>query len=254
MEFKEIKKLYNSKYELCGNLGTVYNKGTNRLSDINCNHWLCKNCFTRMRYILYLEIIKNVYCFDLQKHFVITVGGKEFREKYSIEDSYRYMSVKWNSFLVSLKRDYGKIIYILLPRAQKDGYCHYHIITNKYMSWKDLNDKRKKYGLGYMSIQKNKDVAEYLNKDYFDNNEWYIPPRYKHYRSSREIKLFNFSKTDYNNIYFKNTVSIEQIKKYLKKLYRIEYDDSEYFLNKLMKNKKIIYLNQIENVKKEQYV
>lgn len=239
MQIEEIREAYSGQYPLCEKLGKLYIPEENKIMDIPCGMWPCERCRPNLKYKLYEDILRNVYNFDLQKHFVITFAGKEYREKYSIEDSYKIMSIAWHKYLNVINYHYGKIIYILLPRAQKSGYCHYHILTNKFLDWKFLNKKRKKYGLGYVSIQKNKDVAEYLNTDFFKSHEWMIPKGIRHYRCSREIKLMNY-KGDVENKYFTNKMSIENIKNWVMANEGIIPDIDGYYIQKL--------INQITDV------
>lgn len=226
-EYDEFKKTYKNPYYLCGKLGHYYNNNSETVNYVKCQSWTCNVCRRARQYNLYLEILKNVYSFDLQKHFIITFGGKEIREKISWYDSYRFMNKQWDKFLKTIKRKYGDLSYILLPRAQKDGYCHFHIITNKWLDWEWLNEKRKKYNLGFVSIQKNKDVAEYMKNDYWKKTEWYIPLDIKRYRTSRDIVLRNWKSSiiaDYNPILVfphNSKLSIKEREKLIAEKYNI---------------------------------
>lgn len=233
--FKSYVKLYKSKNPMCGRLGKLYVHNNNELVDIGCNQYDCAICRPIKKYLLFVEILKNVYSFNLQKHFIITFVGKNHRKQYSWIDSYKVMNYEWTKFRLVLNRRFGKVSYILLPRAQKSGYCHFHILTNKFMSWHFLNEKRKRYKFGFLSIQKNKNVAEYLNQDYFKDHEWIIPPGIRHYRSSRNIKLNNSCK-DENNIFFTHNTSLETIKKHLLHLQNINIDINEYYIKKIIDN------------------
>lgn len=234
LPFNDLKKIYNKQNYYCEKLGKLYIPDENKLIDITCNRLSCEICRPKLKDILHKEIVKNVYSFDLQKHFIITSEGKEFREKYNYEQSYYFMNHQWNKFRKLINYHYPNLIYVLLPRAQKTGYCHYHILTNKYIDWKFLNKKRKRYGLGYVSIQKNKDVAEYLANDYFNDNEWFIPLNIRHYRSSREIKLMNFEKTK-DNIFFNHKKTEEEILNEINEKLGIPFNPfNEYYENKMM--------------------
>lgn len=192
LDYNEFKKVYNQAYYLCGKLGFVadYNRGF--MHKTYCNNWECKICRKSKQYEVYLEILKNVYNFGLWKHIVITFGGTRQRNNFSWDESYIYMNKEWDKLRKTINRKVGKLSYILLPRAHKDGYCHYHILGNKYLDWNWLNEKRKNYDLGYVSIQKNKSVPEYLCTDFFKDNEWWIPFGIKRYRTSRDIILRNW--------------------------------------------------------------
>lgn len=233
-KYEQLKEYYNRPNRLCGHLGKVYVTDNDELYDIKCRKFHCKKCINFLKYVLYLEIIKNVYCFELDRHFVITFdrNNKNY-ENVKWYESYYIMNKEWNKLRLALARKYGKIIYILLPRSQKSGFCHYHILLNKYVSWKWLNIIRKKYNFGYMSIQRNKSVAEYLANDYYKNNEWIIPFGIRHYRSSREIELMRFNKNN-GNIFFNGILKIDEIKNLLKHEYNILYDENNYYVNKII--------------------
>ena len=237
ISFNEYKQSYNNQNNLCGeDLGHLYNSDKNKLSDVPCMKWNCEICRPILQKILYDNIVMNVLIFDLNKHFVITSPGKEFRSKYTWYESYKHMSVQWNNFLKVIKYHYGDIDYILLPRAQGDGYCHYHILTNTWLDWKFLNKKRKKYDIGYLTITKSKSVADYLYYDYYNDHEWFIPDNVKHYRSSRSIILNNVE-PDHGIQYFNNQTNLKQISNFVEKLYGKNLDLNEY--------------NEFRNAKKE---
>jgi len=192
VDYQDFKQSYEKRYYLCGRLGAYFDPLDGLIKPHVCNNWECSICRPKKKYILLLEIIKNVYNFDLQKHFIITFGGKQLRDQVSWDGSYIFMNKQWHKFINVINRKYGKLIYILFPRAQGDGYCHYHILLQKYIPWKFLNEKRKNYDLGFVSIQRNKDVAEYLSTDYFKDDEWKIPFNVRRFRTSREIVLRNY--------------------------------------------------------------
>jgi len=130
----------------------------------------------------------------------MTFGGSEFRDLYTPEQSYPIMAKIWNKFKQVIEYHKGKFDYIILPRAQKDGYCHYHTLLPKNISWYFLNEKRKLYPeMGFLRINRNVDIAEYLHGDFFKDSEYYLPHGCRHYSSSRGIK---FNK--YSNPYFQD--------------------------------------------------
>jgi len=129
----------------------------------------------------------------MDKHFIITFGGKEFRAKYTYKESYAIMSNYWHKYSKVIEYHKGKFDYIQFPRAQQDGYCHLHTIIPNYISWKFLDEKRKLYPeMGYVRINKNVDLAQYLHKDFFKDNEYYLPKGVRHYNSSRALKLVKY--------------------------------------------------------------
>lgn len=237
---------YYRQYPLCGYLGNTYNIPKNKLTTIHCMKWRCVKCRPKLRYMLYLEILKNVYSFDMDKHFIITFGGKPLRKKITWDYSYIFMNKAWHKFNNVIKYHYPDFKYIVLPRSQNDMYCHYHIITNQYIPWNFLDEKRKKYNLGFVSINKNQSLAEYLHGDFFNDYEYIIPLNIRHYRSSREIKLFNHLKQKQNTVFFDYEKDFEYIKNYIKKEYLIDYDFFNFWEDNHIKN---IYTG-IENYKK----
>jgi hypothetical protein len=225
-ELDGLHQRYSRKYPLCGKIGKTFSYG--RLKINRCMKWRCIECFPKLRFLLFLEILKNIYAFDMDKHFIITFEGKKLRNKISAEESFKFMNKQWDKFSKVIKRRYPDFKYILLPRSQKNGYCHYHIITNQYIPWEFLDKKRKKYDLGFVSIQKNKSVAEYLHTDFFKDGEWVIPLNIRHVRSSRDIKLRNLKKPE-DFKFFDNTIDFETIIKEIKKEFLIDYDYLDYW-------------------------
>jgi len=234
MEWNELRRHYCKNNKKCGKLGKVYIPIEMKLTDIGCNKWDCNKCRSNKKFNLYLDILRYVYIYNLQNHFIITFAGKNVRNICSYEESYRFMTKQWDKFRKTIVRRYGSFTYILLPRAQKDGYCHFHILTNKYMSWEWLNKKRKKYGLGYVSIQKNKDVAEYLNTDYFTESEWFIPLGIRRYRNSKNILLNSEKYETQKTVFADPKMTDEEIKSYIMALWGDHYDFNDYYEQKLI--------------------
>jgi len=80
------------------------------------------------------------------------------------------------------------------------GFCHLHTLINCPINNKWIYEKVEKnnYKLGYNFIRENQAVADYLCKDFYDNDEWVIPFNTRHYRSSRNIKINMEYKKDEN--------------------------------------------------------
>lgn len=230
LEFKDLLKWYSRRNPICYSLGRSYNIGNDSLKDVYCMKWDCSFCRPILKYIYFIEVLKNVYSFKLYNHFVITFPGKSFRDKYSWDESFKNMSYAWNKFKKIVEYHYGPFDYIQFPRSQKTGYCHYHTLINKNISWYFLNKKRKLSELGYVSIQKNKNTADYLTSDYWKDNEWCIPSSYRHFRSSRSIKLNNFSKNICH--YFPSRIKLDDINFYIKSMYNPGFIDFDYCFDK----------------------
>jgi len=195
--FKQLSDDYNS-YEThrgCynGSIGKIYNLRENVVNHVGCNHWNCPRCRKRLRWNLYEQTFYLSKSLGLDKHFIITFGGKEFRTKYTYEESYGIMSNYWDKYKKVIEYHKGKFDYIQFARAQQDGYCHLHTIIPKFISWKFLDEKRKLYDkMGFVSINKNVDLADYLSYDFFKDREYYIPKGVRHYNSSRALTLNRF--------------------------------------------------------------
>ncbi|GAH20288.1 unnamed protein product, partial [marine sediment metagenome] len=84
-----------------------------------------------------LEIEKAMKKHKLYTHIVVTTEGKKYRDKNDYVDSYYDMSKSFNiirTILSKYAKKQGKhFTYICLIRAQKEGYCHLHIMTNLYI-------------------------------------------------------------------------------------------------------------------------
>jgi hypothetical protein len=198
LDFIQLGDKYNSfnQHKACfnGSLGKIYNLRRDEVNNLNCNHWDCPRCRSKKKYQLFLETFYLVNQLDLNKHFIMTFQGKDFRDKYSYEESYEIMSKTWHKYQQVIEYHKGKFDYIKFPRAQQDGYCHFHIILPKFISWYFLDLKRKLYPeLGFVRISKNVDLAEYLHRDFFKDHEYYIPKGVRHYSCSRGLTYNKFS-------------------------------------------------------------
>ena len=161
-----------------------------------------------------MSTLVNVLSFDLDRHFIITSRGKNFRTMYTYEESYDYMSYGWKKLKQRIQRKYGYFDYICFPRAQRDGYVHLHVIVNKFIPWSFLDVVRLEVGLGYTSIQKNKSVSDYLHQDFFKDHEYYIPEGKKRYYSSRSIVMNQYKRSEWwndENIFFKGKMNLDEI-------------------------------------------
>ena len=147
----------------------------------------------------------------------------------------------WNKLRNALNYKYPDLSYILLPRAQGDGYCHYHILLNQYIQKNYIKEKLEKYDMGFFRIKQNKNVAEYLCMDYFKDSEYYLPERIRHHCSSRNIKLKNY-KIDKNDfLKFNNNMNYKEIEKEIKDRCLVNYDWIEHSIEKNIRDNKRNY-------------
>jgi len=124
----------------------------------------------------------------------VTTAGTNYRDTNDYIQSYFDMSKAWNKIRKILSADAKKqgkqFSYICLPRAQRNGYCHLHVLTNVYIPKQRLKDISNLYfNTGFISIKSNKDITKYLTNDFMKDHEFYIPFSRRHYSCSRNIKL-----------------------------------------------------------------
>lgn len=202
-----LRNMYNSLKSsgpcYYGNIGSQYILNTDRVERISCKNWRCFICRKKLKWNLYHNLFYLFKNCNMNRHLVLTFEGSKIRNKVSFLKSYKLLSYEWNKLKRMINYDYGDFNYVCLPRSQLNGYCHYHIILDKYINWNWLDNKRKKYEfLGYCSIMQNKNVADYLHKDFFNDYEYYIPKNVRHYNTSRGIKLIKYNdyKSNIDNV------------------------------------------------------
>jgi len=165
-----------------------------KIHRILCSKFQCDRCRTLLKGKLKTEIQRALTEFKLYTHFVITTEGTDYRDTNDYKQSYLDMSKSWNKIRLLLSKDAKKqgkhFSYICLIRAQKNGYCHLHVLTNVYIPKQRLQDISKKYfNTGFVKIKSNKDITKYLTNEFLKDHEYYIPFGRRHYSTSRNIKL-----------------------------------------------------------------
>ena len=61
------------------------------------------------------------------KLLTLTCPGKEYREKYTPTEVLHKMTKDWHKLITALKKR-GRIDYLRVVEAQKDGYPHFHVL------------------------------------------------------------------------------------------------------------------------------
>jgi len=205
--FNQLSYFYQKHNTICMSnaLGVIYNPSTydNRakkstyrgpkINQILCGKFHCDRCRPSLKYRMKLEIEDAMKEHKLYTHFVITTEGKKYRDKNDYVDSYFDMSKSFNiirTILSKYAKKQGKhFTYICLIRAQKEGYCHLHVMTNLYIPKQMLKDISKRYfNTGFIrvkAIKNQKRLSSYFLKD----AEWYIPLGRRHYSCSRDIDI-----------------------------------------------------------------
>lgn len=193
----------------------IYNKREHTIQNANCNQYSCSRCRPGRKHRLLNAVIEVAEKQGLTRMLTITFPGRKYRNRVSPDDSFAYNMRRFNSLKIYLKRRLGvKLEYINFPRSQKDGYCHQHILIDRYIPKSVLDDICKHLGLGSTNI-KYVDIhriggylkAELNNKDH----EWMIPKHKKHYSKSHGVTLdFSGSNPDCYFIEIPTYFSINQ--------------------------------------------
>ena len=192
------KHYINSKLEKLRDQNGLKYLGKYKGSEINpisCNKFTCDRCRRQLKQRLRKAIQKEIEDKKLYTHFVITTEGNEkYRDQNDFLKSYKDMQIAWNKIRYILtceaKKQKRHLSFIQMPRAQKNGYCHPHVITNIRISKKRLQQISKKYkNTGFVEVTNHTNTAKYLTNDFLKDHEFYIPMGQRHYTTSRDINL-----------------------------------------------------------------
>ncbi|MBU0496407.1 MAG: hypothetical protein KKG04_00435 [Candidatus Thermoplasmatota archaeon] len=179
----------------CG-VNKLYDVRNHRLVDAHCNQFSCEYCRPRLLKNLRINIIKYAHEMDLTRFVTITFGGEDLRRVVRPDNSFEYVMKRFNHWREYLKRKFKvKVSYINLVRSHQDGYCHLHLLMNRYIPKSWLSQSTRAVGLGstnvkYVDIQR---VSGYLSR-YFSvkEHEWFLPEGIHHYSTSRDIHLNSY--------------------------------------------------------------
>lgn len=195
IQWKERINRYDGVNDYC-NENYMYNYEFDVLHEAKCKCYNCERCRPIKKYDLLNSIVKAAEKNNLRRHLVITLSGYPFRSLFcNADESFDYAMKKFNEFRVLYKRCFGNnLSYICLPRSQKDGFCHLHILIGNYIPKDWLDNVLKRINLGfpfitYVDIQR---LGNYLSKYWYKDHEWYIPENKKHYTHSTDIELESF--------------------------------------------------------------
>ena len=194
--FTELSDMYKTVNIKCAriSLGAIYSYRKNEVRSCYCDQFSCARCRPYLKQKLLEKIEFEVADKGLYNHLMITTAGKEYRDKNDFQKSFKDMSKTWNkirgAIAYYLKKRGKRFSYIQLPRSQRSGYCHPHILTNAFIPKKVLEKILNRYdNTGFFRIKQNKDVTNYLMLDFKKDHEWYIPTERKHFTCSRDIDL-----------------------------------------------------------------
>lgn len=188
-----IEHLRHDDYEgvnsSCG-LNAIFDIREHRVFPLACNCWRCSSCRPRKISKLLKEVVSLGVEGGLTRHLVITLKGVDFRNSVSADDSFAFSSRKFNDFRKIYKRKFGhNLSYIALPRSQKDGYCHLHILVGSYVPkfWLDKTLRSLNFGFSWITYVDIHRLKNYLSKYWYKEHEWFIPKNKRHYSCSRDV-------------------------------------------------------------------
>ena len=173
-----------------------------------CDSWTCPECGPRKAKAIFARAFAGAIGQPLKgfrdkystKLLTLTLGGVEFREKYTKAESYKIAKYHFQKLVKNLRHVYGPFEYLAVLELHKDGYIHIHVILRgrniapksvlghiEYF-WRDL------YGLGFVrinvvrSLEKAlKYVLKYFFKEppIYHEGERIVPKRNRFYFNSR---------------------------------------------------------------------
>lgn len=160
----------------------------------------CKKCRHNKIRNTVIKTRKLALANNLTRFLTLTTGGKEIRKLVSPGDSFYRLMTKFKELKYILKRDYGfELKYICFLRAHKDGYCHLHVLIDKYIPKAILNDILIRIKSGWCNIKyvDPQRVSAYLSA-YLErkDHEWFIPKGQKHYTMSKDLSFEKFVPED----------------------------------------------------------
>ena len=194
-DFYRRKKEYKGRNRGCG-INKLYSKREHRLVDTCCNQFSCEYCRQKLLKNLRINIVKNADKFGLTRFVTITFGGNDIRRVVRPDNSFSYVMKRFNHWREYLRRKFGvSVSYINLVRSHRDGYCHLHILVDRFVPKFWLSESVSALGLGYTNV-KYVDihrVSAYLSKYFSEkDHEWFLPRGIHHYTTSRNIHLNDF--------------------------------------------------------------
>jgi hypothetical protein len=87
------------------------------------------------------------------------------------------------------------VSYINLVRSHRDGYCHLHLLVDRFIPKVWLSMSTSAFGLDstsfkYVDVHR---VSCYLGRNFSEKDyEWFIPKGVHHFTCSRNIRLRDF--------------------------------------------------------------
>ncbi|GAH92244.1 unnamed protein product [marine sediment metagenome] len=193
------KQYYNKIPRYCGNNIIFDRNDPDKMAHVGCNRLSCPRCRPKIKNKLLERVIDVALEHGLFRQLILTCPGKNWRNVHSADYSFKWMNKKFHSFKVLYERETGKKLkYIKIPRSQKSGYCHPHILISDYIIQPLIEDIIKRVGLGSIYKIKHLDIqrlTKYLKNEFQKDHEWYIPTGMRHISSSMKIMDGGFRKS-----------------------------------------------------------
>jgi hypothetical protein len=191
-QVQQREKYYNSLPSYCGT-NVMFQPGKSEtLFFMGCNRLSCPRCRPKIKKKVIQKVIETAIDYNLQRELILTCPGNEWRVNHSPDMSFKWLNGKFREFKILYQRETGKkLSYIKLPRSQKSGYCHAHILVNTYIKKSLIENIIKRIGLGsnykmlYRDLHR---LGSYLKNDLYKEHEWFIPVGMRHVSSSMELK------------------------------------------------------------------
>lgn len=185
------KRYYNTLPRYCMTNIIFDRNDPEKMAHVGCNRLSCPRCRSKLKNHLLDRIVAVATGYGLLRELILTCPGGQWRKNHDSNDSFPWMNKKFDSFKVLYERKTGKKLqYIKLPRSQKSGYCHSHILIDQYIPQSLIEDIIKRVGLGKIYKIKLRDIqrlGSYLKNEFFKDHEWYIPVGMHHISSSMNV-------------------------------------------------------------------
>jgi len=189
--WEKRKNYYNKIPRYCKTNVMFPKNAPEKMVFMGCNRLSCPRCRPKIKKKLLERINDTCVKYNLQRQLILTCPGRRWRNAHSVDYSFVFINKKFAEFKILYQRETGKSLnYVKLPRAQRDGFCHAHILLDRYISVSLIKDLIKRVGLGrnfhikYMDMHR---LMSYLRNDFFKDHEWYLPYGMRHISSSMLI-------------------------------------------------------------------
>lgn len=188
----EKRQIFYNKLPGYCKTNVMFKKNTpETLVFMGCNRLSCPRCRSKIKKKLLDRIYDTCIKYNLLRQLVLTCPGRAWRDKTNVDASFNFITKKFTEFKILYTRETGKKLnYVKLSRSQSDGFCHLHILLDRYIKVGVIKDILKRVGLGssfhikYMDLHR---LRDYLRNDFFKDHEWYIPYGMRHISSSMLI-------------------------------------------------------------------